>query len=119
VATGQDPQETQHSAVAEILSKASSLKVPEELEELTAGLLSLRARRLAPVASDEETRLLLTINAGISAELTHRAKALIEKRNDCGLTSDEKSELLQLALVWSGLTLCRDWPNSVVSRCVN
>jgi hypothetical protein len=83
--------------VAEILSQARSLKVPEELEELTAGLLSLRARRLAPVVSDEETRLLLTINAGVSAELTHRAKALIEKRDDCGLTSDESSELLELA----------------------
>ena len=97
VPTGHDPRRTQSTPVAKILSRASSLKSSEELEELTAGLLALRAKRLAPVASDEETRLLLSINEGVSVELSDRVASLIEKRDDCSLTVEENSELLQLA----------------------
>jgi carbon storage regulator CsrA len=85
------------STVAKILSRASSLKAPEEIEELTAGLLALRAKRIAPVVSHDETRLLLAINEGVPVELTDRAEFLIEKRDDCSLTVEENSELLQLA----------------------
>jgi hypothetical protein len=49
------------------------------------------------VVSDEETRLLLAINEGVSVKLTDRAASLIAKRDDCGLTVEESSELLQLA----------------------
>ena len=91
-----DPGRTQ-STVAKILSRASSLKAPEEIEELTAGLLALRAKRIAPVVSHDETRLLLAINEGVPVELTDRAESLIEKRDDCSLTVEENSELLQLA----------------------
>jgi hypothetical protein len=91
------PQGTQPSGVADILASASALKAPQELEELTAGLLALRARRLAPVVSGEETRLLLAINEGVSGELTDRVASLIEKRDDSGLTETEDSELMQLA----------------------
>jgi hypothetical protein len=73
------------------------LGVPEQLEELTAGLLALRAKRLAPVASYEETKLLLSINEGVPAELTNRAASLIEKRDNSSLTAVESSELLDLA----------------------
>jgi hypothetical protein len=88
---------TQPTAVAEILSKASSLKAPEELEELTAGLVALRAKRLAPVVSGKETRLLLAINKGVSVKLRDRVASLIEKRDDDSLTLAEKRELIQLA----------------------
>ncbi len=45
----------------------------------------------------EETRLLLAINECVSVELTDRAESLIEKRDECSLTVEENSELLQLA----------------------
>ena len=118
-----DPGRTQ-STVAKILSRASSLKAPEEIEELTAGLLALRAKRIAPVVSHDETRLLLAINEGVPVELTDRAESLIEKRDDCSLTVEENSESCNSptkssAGVWSGLRRCRNWPNSVVSRFAN
>jgi carbon storage regulator CsrA len=91
-----DPGRTK-SKVAKILSRASSLKAPEELEELTAGLLALRAKRIAPVVSHDETRLLLDINQGVSVDLTNRVESLIDKRDECSLTVEENSELLQLA----------------------
>jgi hypothetical protein len=62
-----------------------------------AGLLSLRAKRLAPVVSDEETRLLISINEGVPVELTDRVGSLIQKRDDCSLTVEENRELLQFA----------------------
>jgi len=95
--TGRQPQRSQSRAVAEILSRAGCLQAPEELEELTAGLLSLRAKRLAPVVSDEETRLLISINEGVPVELTNRVASLIAKRDDRSLSAKANSELLQLA----------------------
>jgi hypothetical protein len=94
---GREPQRAQSTAVAEILLRADCLQAPEELEELTAGLLALRAKRLAPVVSDEETRLLISINEGVPVELTDRVASLIEKRDDCSLTVEENTELLQRA----------------------
>jgi sRNA-binding carbon storage regulator CsrA len=95
--TGHNPRRTRSVAVAEILSRASYLKSAEDFEELTSGLLALRAKRLAPVVSGEETRLLLSINEGVSDELTDRVASLIEKRDDGRLTLEEHSELQQLA----------------------
>ena len=73
------------------------MQTPEELEELTDGLLAIRASRVAPVLSGEETRLLLAINEGVSAELRDRVASLIEKRNNRGLSTAESHELTQLA----------------------
>jgi carbon storage regulator CsrA len=95
--TGRQPRRLQSTAVAKILSRAGRLHAPAELEELTAGLLSLRAKRLAPVVSDEETRLLISINEGVPVELTDRVASLIQKRDDCSLSVEENRELLQLA----------------------
>jgi carbon storage regulator CsrA len=95
--SSREPQKAQSTEVAEILSRAGGLGAPEQLEELTAGLLALRAKRLAPVASEEETELLLSINEGVPAELTDRAASLIEKRDSSSLTVEESGELLQLA----------------------
>jgi hypothetical protein len=95
--TSRSPQRTPPTAVAEILARISSLQTPEELEELTDGLLAIRARRVAPVLSDEETHLLLAINEGVSAELRERVASLIAKRNNRGLTVAEGHELNELA----------------------
>jgi hypothetical protein len=95
--TSRAPRGAQSTAVDQILSIASSLKATEELEELTAGLLALRAARLAPVVSDPETSLLISINEGVSVKLTDRVASLVQKRDDRGLTVDENSELLELA----------------------
>ena len=43
--TGRQAQRLHSTAVAKILSSAGRLHAPAELEELTAGLLSLRAKR--------------------------------------------------------------------------
>jgi hypothetical protein len=63
----------------------------------TAGLLALRARRVAPLASDEETQLLPAINESAPVESADRAAALIAKRDHSGLTAKENKELLKLA----------------------
>ena len=47
--------------------------------------------------SAKETRLLLAINEGVSAELRGRVASLIEKRNHRLLTGAESHELTQLA----------------------
>ncbi len=54
-------------------------------------------KRLAPLASGEETRLLLAINESESVESAARATALIAKRDESGLTAEENNELLELA----------------------
>jgi hypothetical protein len=84
------------TAVARILSRADLLKSREELEQLTSGVLALKAKRVAPVASIDETRLLLLINEGVPPALTDRVQLLLAKRNDGRLTPKEKAELLDL-----------------------
>jgi len=95
--TSRSAQRTPPTVVAEILARISSLQTPEEFAELTDGLLAIRASRVAPVLSGEETRLLLAINDGVSAELRDRVASLIEKRNNRGLSTAESHELTQLA----------------------
>jgi len=88
---------TESTAVAEILSRANLIESAEELEQLTSGVLALKARKLAPVASADETRLLLVINEGLPIALTDRARSLLEKRDDGTLTPGENDELIELA----------------------
>lgn len=47
--------------------------------------------------TNDETRLLLTINEGVPIELTDRVATLLAQRDDSGLTAVESSELMQLA----------------------
>ncbi len=84
------------TAVARILSRANLLKSREEIEQLTSGVLELKAKRVAPVASIDETRLLLVINECVPAALTDRVQSLLAKRDDGTLTPKEKVELLDL-----------------------
>ena len=57
----------------------------------------MKARKLAPVASADETRLLLVINEGVPGALTDRAWSLLEKRDDGTLTPGENDEFIELA----------------------
>ena len=84
------------TAVARILSRAKLLKSREELEQLTSGVLALKAKCVAPVASIDETRLLLLINEGVPAALTDRVQSLLAKRDHGALTPRENDELLNL-----------------------
>ncbi len=88
---------TESTAVAEILSRANLIESAEELEQLTSGVLALKARKLVPVASADETLLLLVINEGVPVALTDRVRSLLEKRDDGTLTPGENDELLELA----------------------
>ncbi len=91
-----DAPSSKSIAVARILSKANLLKSREELEQLTSGVLALKAKRVAPVASTDETRLLLIINEGVPAALTDRVQSLLAKRDNGRLTSKDNDELLDL-----------------------
>ena len=68
-----------------------------ELEELTSGVLALKAKRFAPVASVDETRLLLAINEGVPVALVDRTRSLLEKRDDGTLTPQENDQLAELS----------------------
>ncbi len=67
-----------------------------ELEEFIAHLLKLRAQRLAPNLSANESELLLKINRGIPVSIQNRFNELVAKRAALTLTTEEHTELLQL-----------------------
>ena len=85
------------TAVARILSRANLLKSREELEQLTSGVLALKAKRVAPVASIDETRLLLLINEGVPPARLPIAFSCSWRSEDATLTPQENDELLGLA----------------------
>jgi len=58
---------------------------------------ALKARKLAPVASADETRLLIVINEGVPLTLKNRAQSLLAKRDDATLTREENDELFEVA----------------------
>ena len=74
---------------------AAKLPVPE-LERLVDRLLELRARRVAPVLSHEESELLRTINQGLPTDKQMRFDKLVKKRRASRLTEGEREELLRL-----------------------
>lgn len=67
-----------------------------ELATLVQDLLSLQARRQAPVLPTGEAELLLQINQGLSLDQQARYAQLIEKRLAETLTSAEHQELMDL-----------------------
>ena len=80
----------------ELLHAAEQLSVPE-LERFVQQLLSLRARRVAPVLSSTESELLLRINKGLPPADRERYQILNEKRQDECLTPEEHAELLRFS----------------------
>ena len=72
-------------------------KLPQiDLENLTAQVLTLKARRAAPELSKNEAELLRNINRGIPDELQYRYRELIASRRTETLTESEHTELLHL-----------------------
>ena len=72
-------------------------KLPQiDLENLTAQVLTLKARRAAPELSKNEAELLRNINRGMPDELQNRYRELIAIRRPETLTESEHAELLHL-----------------------
>lgn len=79
----------------ELLKAIGQLNQPE-LDGLVFQIIALRARRQAPGLPQDEARLLLKINQGLSPEVQKRYDELIAKRRAESLTTDEYDELLRL-----------------------
>lgn len=67
-----------------------------DLDRVLDSLLALKAERLAPHLSSEESGLLLKINRGFPEEIALRYRELIARRRDGALTAAEYAELLRL-----------------------
>ena len=79
----------------ELLKAISQLNQPE-LDGLVFQIIALRARRQAHSLPQDEARLLLKINQGLSPKVQKRYDELIAKRRAESLTTDEYDELLRL-----------------------
>ena len=78
------------------LLRAADRLAPAELERFASQVFALLAHRRAPSLSHEETELLSAINQGIPPEVRARYTALIARRREGSLTSDEYRELVRL-----------------------
>lgn len=83
------------NAVEQIIEFANELP-DDELEQLVSRLLMKNAERRQPHLSEEETRLMLTINRGLSSEERQRYLELHQKRVDETISPTEYQELLTL-----------------------
>ena len=78
------------------LVKAAEQLPQIDLENLTAQVLTLKARRAAPELSKNEAELLRNINRGMPDALQNRYRELIANRRSETLTRSEHAELLNL-----------------------
>ena len=78
------------------LVKAAEQLPQIDLENLTAQVLTLKARRAAPELSKSEVKLLRNINQGMPDALQSRYRELIAGRRSETLTESEHAELLHL-----------------------
>ena len=67
-----------------------------EFEQFFEQILALRARRIAPTLSQEESELLLKINEGVPDEVRLRFRLLREKMQGEVITQEEHEELINL-----------------------
>lgn len=79
----------------ELLKAAEDLS-RQELDELVARLLNMRALRIAPSLPEAEAELLQRMNAPFPPGARRRYRQLIAKRRAETLTLAEQAELLQL-----------------------
>lgn len=68
----------------------------EELKQFVAKLFALKARERVPALSEQESKLMLQINQGLSSADARRRKELIAKRQSYTITEDELQELIGL-----------------------
>ena len=78
------------------LVKAAEQLPQTDLENLTAQVLTLKARRTAPELSQNEAGLLRNINRGTPDALQKRYRELMTSRRSETLTESEHVELLHL-----------------------
>ena len=78
------------------LVKAAEQLPQTDLENLTAQVLTLKARRAAPELLKNEAELLRNINRGRPDALQKRYRELMAKRRSETLTESEHAELLHL-----------------------
>ena len=64
-------------------------------------------KRSAPVVSADETRLLMEINQGLSAEALERYRQLIHRRQDEAIGNEELAELTELTHQFEALQVRR------------
>ncbi|HYE75591.1 MAG TPA: STAS/SEC14 domain-containing protein [Blastocatellia bacterium] len=80
---------------SEIVQAIEQLSLPE-LESLVDEVAALRARRVAPILSEEESSLFAIINQALPESERVRLLELQDKRVGERLTHDEHQELLAL-----------------------
>ena len=84
------------SASSRQLVQAVERLSPAELEHFVDEVAALRARRQAPMLSEDESDLFAIINEALPDADRQRLAALIEKRSNERLTPGEHSKLLEL-----------------------
>lgn len=67
-----------------------------EMEQLVDQVIAIRAERVAPHVTADESALLARINQGLPADERARLRALVEKRDDETITDGEWQELASL-----------------------
>lgn len=80
----------------EQLLRAVERLPPQEFDAFVSRIVALRAQRTATALSQEETTLLLQINAGLSAAHQRRYDELVAKRQAETITPAELQELIQM-----------------------
>jgi hypothetical protein len=84
------------SASSKQLVQAVERLSPAELDDFVDQVAALRARRHAPMLSDDESSLFVIINQALPESERQRLAELVERRSDETLTSREHSELLEV-----------------------
>ena len=83
-------------SVKAILTTVRQMPIAE-LEELVDQVIAIRAERVAPHLTADESKLLARINKGLPTDDRNRMRALIEKRDDETITEEEWRELAGLS----------------------
>ncbi len=81
--------------IDDILTGVANLEI-EELDKFVDKLLALRAKRVAPNLSKEETFVLKKINRGLPSDKKKRLMVLEAKRSEGALSGEEHQELLAI-----------------------
>lgn len=82
---------------SEDLLKAIEQLETDELERFVERLIDLKAQRIAPSLSSQETNLLSKINRGLPPDFIAQYQALVQKRRAGALSTAEQEELLRLS----------------------